>query len=255
MSVVPGATDTGTPPSAPPATPPAAPPAKTYTQAELEAAIAAAKIPPTPPAPQPKPGDRVNIQELATLRQMQAKIEELAQGKDVGSFLDEIKPLQDSLMTEQQKAQQASEAARKHEDTAKQYKQRFENSLVEHAVIDAAVPKAHSVSAAKLILRELQQYASVDDKGQVSFKMPVTENNQTVIKILTAEQAVAVLESKPVEFGPLFKSFASTGTGAKGNEHQFKDANGRLSPEAIAALTMPDYIKLRKENPAALGLA
>ena len=106
-----------------------------------------------------------------------------------------------------------------------------------------------------LLLKELKDYAKVDDAtGKVSFLMEVAENGQILKKTLTAEQAVALLESKPAEFGPLFKSFASTGTGAKGNDHQFKDSKGRLSPEAISQLSMADYLKIRKENPAALGL-
>jgi hypothetical protein len=116
--------------------------------------------------------------------------------------------------------------------------------------LDAALPKAVSPATANLLVKELNDRASVDDKGVVTLKFKVTEDGELVEKSITPEEAVAILEGNVTEYGSLFKSSATGGAGLKGTDGM-RRKDGAVD---VSQLSMEQYARLRKENPSALGL-
>ena len=251
-----------TPETNPGATPPAgnagAETTVTYTKAEIDQLIAGIRsTPATPPASttpaKPPVGDKVSVQEIAALRQLRAKLDEIAEGKNPEEVLTEYRDLREQSLTAQERQREADERAKKADETIRTLEQRYNNTLIERDVLDAALPKVVSASAAKLILKELKDSAKVSKDGKVTYELEVSINGVNVKKALNATDAVTLLESKVAEYGTLFKSSASSGSGAQANDNRYKTADGQLSLEALQSMTMEDYFKTRAENPSALG--
>ena len=87
------------------------------------------------------------------------------------------------------------------------------------------------------------------DGKTVTYEATVLVNGQPVNKRLTAAEAVAHLEGQPDKYGPLFKSFASSGSGARANDNRLKDpTTGALNLGALKNMTNEQYDEFRKTN-------
>ena len=214
----------------------------TYTQADLNRILAEDRR-------------KTTRQGTEAYTQLQAQVESLLQGKSV----DEVKADMEATMgklrsVEDQKAtieQQAANKVKAAELKAQTFEQRYIEHAVGRALKDAAIPKASTPAAADLIAKVLRDNAKIDEKGVVTVEMDVTVDGVVVKKPVTPDEAVALLEAKTAEYGPLFKSGVAGGAGGKGTDGFKKTAAGAVD---VSQLSMAQYAELRKTNPQALGL-
>ena len=245
------------PPAAPPVAPPPAP-EPTYTRSEIDSLIAKLTAP-TPPAPAPAPApappkpapvaDKVSAQEITALRQLRAKLDEIAQGRAPEEVLADYDKYREQSLTAQERADGAEAAQKALQTNYTALQVKYENSVIERDVMDAAVPKASTPAAAKLIHSVLRETAKLGADGKVTYGLTVQVNGQPVAKRLTAAEAVAHLEGQTGDFGPLFKSFASSGSGAQANDNRLKDpTTGQFNLSMLKGMSMEEFNKFRNEN-------
>lgn len=221
--------------------------AEVFTRADLNRAAAEARR----KADQELSAARKN-QEAYT--QLQSQVESLLQGKPI----DEIRAEMDATATKLRSVEEQSKL-----DNAKFAKQlqtateraaaaetRYVEMAVSRALTDAAAPVASTSAMANHIADILRKSAKVDNNGVVTVEMEVTEEGVTLKKALTPTEAVAILESQPAKYGPLFKSGVGAGTGSAG-AGLAKTPGGGID---ISKLTMAQYAELRAKNPELLGV-
>lgn len=135
------------------------------------------------------------------------------------------------------------------EQRAQTAETRYVDNLVTRSLQDAAVSgDAFSPSQVVTLLKPLVKM--VDDKPMVDFPDVSSDTGEQIVTQMTPEEAVARMKQLPEMYGNLFKSNVVSGIGGASHTGGIP-GNGQVDPRK---LNMDQYIKLRRENPAALGL-
>lgn len=157
-------------------------------------------------------------EKLAAANQLQKRVQEVLNGRDIDEVKDEMSELNEALKSEQQKraeeAEKASNRVANIELERDEAIQKYQSNLVDRKLFEAIGLKARSESAAKLVKRELASRAVVEN-DEVFVKAMVTEDGVTSEKKVTPDAAVALLEKDVAEWGYAFKSTVNGGAGAE----------------------------------------
>lgn len=239
--------DGETPPAAPPADPPADPP-KTFTQADLDKALAADKR--THQAQYQKlekqlqdtlATAKLSADERAKMEESLEDVRKQLRTKEEQAKLDK-KKLEDEYGGKLTAAEQRAVAAEK----------KWQDSTIERSIKDAAI--AEDAFNADIVVTVLRgQTKLVDDKPMVDFVTVDPDTGETKVLQMSPLEAVKKMKEDAARFGNLFKSGVVGGIGGTGSAGTLP--KGKLDAKAVANMPMDQYMKLRKENPAALGLA
>jgi hypothetical protein len=230
-------------PANPPVDPPVDPP-KTFTQADLDKALAADKR--THQAQYTKlekqlqdtlATAKLSTDERAKMEESLEDVRKQLRSKEEQAKLDK-KKLEDEYTGKLTAAEQRAAAAEK----------RWQDSAIERSLRDAAAAEdAFNPDILVTVLRS--QTKLVDDKPTVEFET-VNDKGEAVTLMLTPLEAIKKLKEDAARFGNLFKSGVVGGIGGTGSAGTLP--KGKVD---VKNLSMEQYMKLRKENPAALGLA
>lgn len=220
--------------------------------------------PPPNPAPPPKPAPPAKVAlppgQIAVNKDefdlMRSNMDALLDGKSFDELRASIQGNADALKSEKEKAEterkraenRLTEAEKARDEAVSKYR----TSTVHRALKDAALPKAYSSESADLVVELLKSRAKIETKDGVDVvfvEMDVVKDGVTGKALLTPADAVGIVESQKEKYGPLFKSGVSGGGGGSGSDVK-KTASG--VPD-VAGMSMPDYIKWRKEHPNALN--
>lgn len=227
----------------PPADPPADPP-KSLTQDDLNKALAAEK--------------------RAHQTQYQKLEQRLSATLETAKLTDEQRTkLEDSLEDVRKQLRSKEEQARVEkkrledeysgkvsaaEQRAVAAEKRWQDTTIERSLRDAAAAEdAFNPDILVTVLRGKTKL--VEDKPTVEFDT-VNEKGESVTLLLSPLEAVKKLKDEPAKYGGLFKSGVVGGVG--GSTGGSLPNGGKVN---VKNVSMDQYMKLRKENPAALGLA
>jgi hypothetical protein len=146
-------------------------------------------------------------------------------------------------------------------EKAVQWESKYKQALVDRALQDAAASHdAFNISQIVSLLRPMTKIVEkTDDQGQITGDAePMvdltdieTETGKPTITRRTPEDAVRRMKELPSLFGNLFKSNVVSGVGAGTATGGNTLGNGRVDVKKISTA---EYMRLRKDNPAALGL-
>ena len=160
----------------------------------------------------------------------------------------------------EQKAHEAKEHARllkEANETAKGWRQRFEQETIQRSLTDAA--QKHGAFSADQIKTLLQPWTKTeqgrDDKGKMTdefhvvVEMPDTVNGEQIVVRHTPESAVKRMTELPNQYGNLFRSGVVAGVGSGSGA-------GAIAPGTIDVrkLSPAQYMEMRQKTPEALGL-
>ncbi|HUY88978.1 MAG TPA: hypothetical protein VMV10_09610 [Pirellulales bacterium] len=127
---------------------------------------------------------------------------------------------------------------------------KWQDSTIEQALRDAAsAGDAFNADIVVTVLRS--QTKLVDDKPMVDFISVDPETGESTVLQMAPREAVKKMKEDAPRYGNLFKSGVVGGIGGSGGAGALPNG-GRVN---IKDVPMDQYMKLRKENPAALGLA
>ena len=148
-------------------------------------------------------------------------------------------------------------------DQAKRYETLFRESTVQRSLQDAAIlNEAFSSQQIVALLRPMAKLVEVVDektgkatgqyKTMIDFPDVSTESGESIVTQRSPEDAVKRMKELPDLYGNLFKSGVASGIGAhSATGSQTPGSGGTVDPRK---LTPEQYMRLRKENPAAVGL-
>lgn len=139
---------------------------------------------------------------------------------------------------------------------------KYKSSVADRSLLDAAITnEAFSPTQIVGLLRPMTRMVeAMDDNGNptgdltpmVDFPDIDTNTGESIMTRRTPEEAVKRMKELVDQYGNLFKSNVVSGIGSgSGTGDLVSGANGRID---VKKLTTEQYMKLRKENPAALGL-
>ena len=144
-----------------------------------------------------------------------------------------------------------------------EWENRYREGTVERALMDAAVGgDAFNTNTVMSVLRPMTRLTEITDektgKGTGKFKVvvdfPDTDPNtgEPTVTLHTPESAVKRMKELPQVYGNLFKSGVVSGIGSSAATGGLASgAGGKVDPRK---LTQEQYLKIRAENPALLGL-
>ena len=144
-----------------------------------------------------------------------------------------------------------------------QWETRYREGTVERALMDAAVGgDAFNTNTVMSVLRPMTRLTEITDektgKGTGKFKVmvdfPDTDPNtgEPTVTLHTPESAVKRMKDLPQVYGNLFKSGVVSGIGSSAATGGLASgAGGKVDPRK---LSQEQYLKIRQENPALLGL-
>lgn len=234
---------------------------KTFTQDEVNALLASnkrslqAKLSAAEKAHQELLENKHLTEEERT--RLETSLEELraASRTKEQQLLHEKKTLEERLSAQLKEAQ---------EKIGKTW-QMYENSMIERALLDAAVSNEayNPDQVATLLRRNAKLVEKKDEQGKPTGAYEVlveladqhAETGEPITTTRTPDAALKRMKDLKQNLN-LFKSGVVSGLGshsATGGVTPGK--NGRLSREQIANLTQDQYNKIRKENPALLGFS
>lgn len=225
-------------------TPPADQP-KTYTQDEFNNALAADKR-----------AHQAQYQKLE--RQLQSTLESAKLTSDERAKLEES--LDEVRKQLRSKEEQAKLDRKKLEDEyngkltaaekrAADAERRWQDTTIERALRDAAAAEdAFNPDILVTVLRGRTKLT--EDKPTVEFDT-VNDKGETVTLLLSPAEAVKRLKDDHARYGNLFKSNVVGGIGGTGSSGTAL-SKGKVD---VTKISMEEYMKRRKENPASLGLA
>jgi hypothetical protein len=148
------------------------------------------------------------------------------------------------------------------EKAAKEWEARYREGIVERTLMDAAVSgAAYDAETMMDVLRPKTRLTEITDektgKGTGKFKVvvdfPDTDPNtgEPTVTLHTPESAVKRMKELP-KYANLFKSNIVSGIGSSAATGGLAPgAGGKVDPRK---LTQEQYLKIRAENPALLGL-
>ncbi|MFA6270829.1 MAG: hypothetical protein WC657_06520 [Candidatus Paceibacterota bacterium] len=139
---------------------------------------------------------------------------------------------------------------------------KYKSAITDRALLDAAVTNdAFNPNQIVGLLRPMTRMVEyMGDDGRptgelipmVDFPDVDTNTGESIMTRRTPEEAVKRMKELAEQYGNLFKSNVVSGIGAgSATGGLAPGADGRVDPRKI---TTEQYMKLRKENPAALGL-
>jgi hypothetical protein len=236
-----------------PAPAPATP--KTITQDELNRILADDR--------------RKHMGKLAAVEQMLQEVSEsknltVREREQVEQQLEELRRQtrskeEQSAHEKKQLEDQYQRKVREAENKAKEFETRYRESTIERDLQDAAVSgDAFNPETVKAVLRPLTRLEEItDDKGKPTGKFctivdfPDTDPNtgEPVTLPLPAKKAVKRMMEMTDKFGNLWRHTLASGAGA--NSGLPTGAGGKIDPRK---LSQEQYLKIRQENPALLGL-
>lgn len=246
----------GDPPSDPPSDPPADPP-KTFTQEDLNKFLADDRR-------------KTETKFKAELTKAEKRYEELISNKNLdeterAKLQENLEDVRKQLRTKEQQIahekkqieEQYSGRLKEAESKASQWESQYREEKITRAIVDAAA--AEDAFRPEQIVRELLGMTKLADEIDEITKKPtgkhkvvvdfpdVSEGGDPIMTQRTPQEAVKRMKELSTLYGNLFKSGVVGGiggaAGAPGNQ-------GRVD---VSKLTTEQYIKLRKENPSALG--
>lgn len=128
--------------------------------------------------------------------------------------------------------------------------QRWQDSTIDRAIRDAAAAgDAFSVDQVVELLRSKTKL--VEDKPMVDFVSIDPETGEAKTVQMSPREAIKAMKEDAKRFGNLFRSGVVGGIGGTGSAGSLPNG-GKVD---VKNLSMDQYMKLRKENPAALRLA
>lgn len=155
-----------------------------------------------------------------------------------------------------------SQDTQKLKESAVIWEAKYKSSVADRSLLDAAVSNdAFSASQIVGLLRPMTRMVeAMDDNGNptgdltpmVDFPDIDTNTGESIMTRRTPEEAVKRMKELVDQYGNLFKPNVVSGIGSG-------SATGGLAPGAdgridVKKLTTEQYMKIRKENPASLGL-
>lgn len=132
------------------------------------------------------------------------------------------------------------------------WRNKYTESKITRALQDAAIAgDAFNPNTVSTVLRTMVKM--VDDNPMIDFVDVSEDTKETIVKQMTPNEAISRMKQLPEMFGNLFKSGVVGGVGAASATGGLPPgSNGRIDPKKITS--MEQYLKIRKENPGALGL-
>jgi vacuolar-type H+-ATPase subunit I/STV1 len=183
--------------------------------------------------------------------QLEAKLEEVQK-----TFLTK----EETLIAEKKKLEESlSKEANQWKDAAVRWENQFKQTLMDRTLQDAAVQhEAYNPSQMIALLRPMTKVAEKLDeqgKGTGTYEVVVDLadiNSETGAQQVTRrapEDAVKRMKELKDLYGNLFKTNVVSGIGA--GTAQGGTSSGKVDPKKISTA---EYMRLRKENPEALGI-
>lgn len=180
-------------------------------------------------------------------KEMQGQVEALLQGKPIDDVRAEMEETAVKLRTAEDNARIAKEQADNRVKAAEEKEQtawrKYQDSVIGRALTDAAIGKASSPAAAKLLAKELRERAKLGDDDSVSVEMELVEDGVKVKRFVSPEVAINELE-KQTDYAPYFKATVAGGAGGQAS-------NKPIDPGDISNMSMEEY-KQRREQPGFL---
>ena len=151
---------------------------------------------------------------------------------------------------------------KKLQDSVIIWEAKYKSSVTDRSLLDAAVQNDsfNPMQIVGLLRPMTRMVEQIGDTGQptgelvpmIDFPDIDTNTGESIMTRRTPEEAVRRMKELPEQYGNLFKSNVVSGIGAGSATGGLSPgADGRVDPKK---LTTEQYIKLRRENPAALGL-
>jgi hypothetical protein len=132
--------------------------------------------------------------------------------------------------------------------------EKTERALIDAATSNDAFQPSQIVTALKPFTRLQEIVDEKTGKGTGKFKVLVDlpdldEEGQPIVVTHTPQSAVRRLKERPAEYGNLFKSGVISGVGSQAGV-----LSGSGKAVDLKSLSQEQYMKIRAENPALLGL-
>ena len=129
---------------------------------------------------------------------------------------------------------------------------RLTEHIIGRSLQDAAISgDAYNPNTVVTVLRQMVKM--VNDSPMIDFPDTEEGTGNPIVKQMTPGEAIARMKQLPDAFGNLFKSGVVGGVGAASATGGLTPGStGRIDPKKITS--MEQYLKIRKENPGALGL-
>lgn len=125
----------------------------------------------------------------------------------------------------------------------------YEDTLISREISDAASGEdAFNPNQVVALLRPLTKL--VDGKPMIDFPDKSADTGEALVKQMTPKEAIKRMKELPESWGNLFKSNIVSGIGGSSSTGG-TTGGGKVD---VRKLTPEQYMKLRKENPSALGL-
>jgi hypothetical protein len=183
--------------------------------------------------------------------QLEAKLEDVQK-----TFLTK----EETLIAEKKKLEEnLSKEANQWKDAAIRWENQFKQTLVERTLQDAAVQhEAYNPSQMIALLRPMTKVSEKldeHDKGTGTYEVVVdladinSETGSPQVTRRSPEDAVKRMKELQDLYGNLFKTNVVSGIGA--GTAQGGTSNGKVDPKKLSTA---EYMRLRKENPEALGI-
>lgn len=133
------------------------------------------------------------------------------------------------------------------------WRNKYTESKITRALQDAAIAgDAYNPNTVTTVLRTMVKM--VDDNPMIDFQDVSEDTGEPIVKQMTPTEAIARMKQKPDAYGNLFKSGVVGGVGAASATGGLTPGqSGRIDPKKITS--MEQYLKIRKENPGALGFS
>jgi ribosomal protein L14E/L6E/L27E len=188
------------------------------------------------------------------------------QREQIENKLDEVQKMfrskEEQLKHEnRQWEEKYSKEVKEWETKATSWEQKYRETVIARSLQDAAV--AHDAFRPSQVIALLRPMTKIvertDEQGKGTGELVSvvdlmdidTTTGEPIITRRTPEDAVKRMKELPEEYGNLFKANVVSGVGAGSATGSANPGSGRIDPRK---LTMDQYVKLRKENPSALGL-
>lgn len=130
-----------------------------------------------------------------------------------------------------------------------QAESKYTHLLVTRALKDAAVG-GDAFNAEQVVTLLVPHVKLVDEKPMIEFPDVDGDTGEPIVTQMSPDDAIKRMKQLPEKWGNLFKSNIVSGIGGSSNTGA-GPGNGRVD---VKKLTPEQYMKMRRENPSALGL-
>lgn len=190
-------------------------------------------------------------QKTQAFEQLRSQVEQMLQGRPIEEIREEMETTASKLRTVEENAQRESlqyqNKLKAAQETSAAFEKKYRDSTINRSFLDASLPKALNAASADLIGKLLHDFSpQLDENGVVTVEMEIEEDGVRHKKRISPEAAVDLLEAQPSKYGPLFKSFVSSGTGTNSLDGIKKTKTGKLD---VSSMSMEEYAAARNKNP------